>query len=49
MNLKTNLKQGLTVQEAALRLTKHGPNELKGEEGYHCGARFYLNFRIFSF
>ncbi|MGI6129040.1 MAG: cation-translocating P-type ATPase [bacterium] len=45
--LNTSLEQGLTAQEAALRLKQHGPNELKGEEGMPLWRKVLAQFQDF--
>jgi Ca2+-transporting ATPase len=45
--LKTNLQQGLTAQEATQRLQQHGPNELKGEEGVPLWRKVLAQFQDF--
>ena len=43
-HLKTDVKKGLSTDEAAKRLEKHGPNELEGEEDKSLWERIAEQF-----
>lgn len=46
-NLNTNLKQGLSSEEAEKRLKQYGPNELKKEKGKNPILLFFSEFTDF--
>lgn len=46
-NLETDASQGLSIQEAKLRLDKYGPNQLKEKKGRSPLSIFFEQFRDF--
>jgi Ca2+-transporting ATPase len=45
IRLKTDIKKGLTTEEAKKRLERYGPNELKEKEKRHLFFRFFDQFK----